>query len=616
VDIVDSANAGEYLLRRVCQRERLQRMLREQSARSTASLVIATLDGHTLLSANVAPDRGVMPQHHHATRIWHGDQPVGIVAAGSDNMLADVIAPVIALWIEDMLTLEAELASLTHEVVHAYEELHVLYELGAALSGVLAVEAVCETVVRTILRPLDAACARLVLTTPEGERIVAELRTPDSNRTNNGPTASALLRVNAEAIGTLIVEGKQPNREFSSNALKLLDGIAAVAAPAVRAAQLYEIARQQADTDGLTGVFNHRWLQERIDEEMERARRHAHPLTIMLADLDNFKLFNDVYGHPIGDRVLQTVIESLRASTRSYDIIGRYGGDEFMIILPETAAADAAEVASRILSDIAQREIIIDGERLPIGLSLGLAAYPHDAITKHELIAHADSTLYESKRSGGGTIRGAGRPRSDWLALQSSSFGVLEGLVQSVDAKDHYTREHSEVVTEMALMLAQRLNLSEETRRALRIAGLLHDVGKIGIPDSVLKKPGRLNNEEYEIMKQHVSLSEMMIKNVPYLNDVLDAVAHHHERYDGGGYPHGRAGEEIPLLGRIMAIADAYSAMRLDRPYRKGLSWFEARQELAGNAGSQFDPELVTIFIDALDELHGLAAQPSRAEAA
>ncbi len=178
---------------------------------------------------------------------------------------------------------------------------------------------------------------------------------------------------------------------------------------------------------------------------------------------------------------------------------------------------------------------------------------------------------------------------------------MLQGLVRAVDVKDHYTQEHSEVVTDAALLLGQQLNLSEETLRALRIAGLLHDVGKIGIPDHILKKPGKLTNEEYEIMKQHVVLSEMIIKGVPHLNDVLDAVAHHHERFDGRGYPHGKQAEAIPLLGRIMAIADAYSAMCMDRPYRKGLSWEQARTELERGAGSQFDPHLVPLFIQAME---------------
>jgi putative nucleotidyltransferase with HDIG domain len=186
--------------------------------------------------------------------------------------------------------------------------------------------------------------------------------------------------------------------------------------------------------------------------------------------------------------------------------------------------------------------------------------------------------------------------------LQSDNFTVLQGLVHAIDAKDHYTQEHSNVVTEAVLVLARRLSLPEATQHALRIAGLLHDVGKIGIPDAVLKKPGKLTAEEYEIMKQHVVLSETILRGVSQPDGVLDAVAHHHERYDGFGYPYGKRGEEIPLLGRIMGIADAYSAMCMNRPYRKGMSWNEVRAELIKGAGMQFDPDLVRTFVEAFDE--------------
>jgi putative nucleotidyltransferase with HDIG domain len=199
------------------------------------------------------------------------------------------------------------------------------------------------------------------------------------------------------------------------------------------------------------------------------------------------------------------------------------------------------------------------------------------------------------------------------LAPPSTTFGALQGLVNAVDTKDRYTREHSETVTEYALLLARQLGLSVEVCSALRVAGLLHDIGKIGIPDQILRKPGRLNDDEYRIMQQHVSLSEMIIKEVPHLVDVISAVASHHERYDGCGYPRGLAGDQIPLMGRIMAIADACSAMLLDRPYRKGLSWDEVVAELRRGKGTQFDPVLVEPFIRAMEQspLHQRIVRPS-----
>ena len=177
---------------------------------------------------------------------------------------------------------------------------------------------------------------------------------------------------------------------------------------------------------------------------------------------------------------------------------------------------------------------------------------------------------------------------------------MLDSLVQAIDAKDRYTKRHSDVVAEYGMKLAARLDLSEEARRALRIAGLLHDIGKLAVPDEVLKKPGSLTHEEYEIVKRHVVIGEVLIREVPQLNDVIQAVSCHHERYDGSGYPRGLQGTQIPLLGRVIAVADAYSAMVLDRPYRKALALDEIVRELQAGAGTQFDPEIVPVFIDLL----------------
>jgi HD-GYP domain-containing protein (c-di-GMP phosphodiesterase class II) len=238
-----------------------------------------------------------------------------------------------------------------------------------------------------------------------------------------------------------------------------------------------------------------------------------------------------------------------------------------------------------------------------VSLSIGFAIFPEDAVLKHDLLSHADAALYETKRLGGNGVHHVQEVTDEDLIMlgTSTTFGAIQGLVYAVDAKDRYTRDHSDAVTEAALLLAEQLGLSTETCGALRIAGLLHDVGKIGIPDRILRKPGRLSPEEYKIMQQHVLLSELIIKDVPHLVDVLSAVATHHERYDGHGYPRGLRGEEIPLMGRIMALADACAAMLLNRPYRKGLTWPKVVAELRRGKGKQFDPNLVEPFISAIE---------------
>jgi HD-GYP domain-containing protein (c-di-GMP phosphodiesterase class II) len=210
------------------------------------------------------------------------------------------------------------------------------------------------------------------------------------------------------------------------------------------------------------------------------------------------------------------------------------------------------------------------------------------------LIAVAEAAMYAAKAAGGGQV-GAEGPMT--RSLEQSAFGSLIGLVRAVDRKDRYTRRHSDLVTALAVRFARDLGLSETQVAALEIAGPLHDVGKIAVPDAILRKPGALTEEEQAIVRQHVVFGELMVQGVPHETAVRAAIAHHHERWDGGGYPHGRAGEEIPLLGRVLALADAYAAMVHDRPYRKGQPVERALAAIRAGTGTQFDPSLTEPFL-------------------
>jgi len=254
-------------------------------------------------------------------------------------------------------------------------------------------------------------------------------------------------------------------------------------------------------------------------------------------------------------------------------------------------------VAEKIRSALAERPYVTAaGEQIPIRASFGIASYPEDVRDANGLVAFADANLYASKRRGGDAVTGneAEQPLQN---VEGGTFGLFESLVTAVDNKDRYTRRHSEEVTEYALAISRDLGLSEESQRVLRVAALLHDVGKIGIPDRILHKPERLSEAEYEVVKGHPLLAETIIASIPDVEEIRAAVASHHERYDGHGYPHGLAEGSIPLLGRIMAVADTYSAMTTDRPYRKALSREEALAELRACSGTQFDPEIVETFI-------------------
>ena len=364
----------------------------------------------------------------------------------------------------------------------------------------------------------------------------------------------------------------------------------------------YEELSRLANTDGLTDLGNHRYVQEALAREMERAEQNRHSVAVIMMDIDSFKLFNDTHGHAAGDKVLKLVADAIRSLTHKDDVIGRFGGDKFMIIAPRSNRRRGKAIAERIRRRLSEQGVHMDsGQRLPLRLSMGIAVCPDDSTNKEELLAYVDVSLFESKRAGGNTVTLANRQPGELAAYQDTTMGVLDSLVRAVDKKDRYTKAHSEENAEYAMLLGRALGLSETTQSALRIAGLLHDIGKIGIPDHILKKPGPLTPEEREIVQRHVVLSNLIIKGIPYAEDVGDAVANHHERWDGGGYPRGLKGEEIPLLGRIMAVVDAYSAITSDRPFRKGQSHRVAVAELRRNAGTQFDPDLAERFIEVME---------------
>jgi putative nucleotidyltransferase with HDIG domain len=269
-----------------------------------------------------------------------------------------------------------------------------------------------------------------------------------------------------------------------------------------------------------------------------------------------------------------------------------------MIVLPGRKSAEASQVAAHIKEHIADNPFTApDGSKLPLALCVGIADTLTAGQSPASIVSAADAALYEGKHRGGNRVALHMVTESGDDA-GSNKFDVLDGLITAIDHKDHYTKRHSEDVTAYALKIVDALGLSGETLHAVRVAGLLHDIGKIGVPDFILRKPGKLTAGEYEVMKGHVTLSTLIIHGLPRMTDILDAVSNHHERWDGLGYPRGVAGSTIPLLGRVMAIADAYSAMTMDRPYRAAMSTEEALEEIAKCANPQFDPDLVSIFIN------------------
>jgi diguanylate cyclase (GGDEF)-like protein/putative nucleotidyltransferase with HDIG domain len=364
--------------------------------------------------------------------------------------------------------------------------------------------------------------------------------------------------------------------------------------------RLYDTAR----TDALTSLANRRGFRELLDLELERARRGETEMTVLVGDLDRFKEVNDRSGHQVGDVALQRVAQLLNEGKRQVDSAARVGGEEFALILPDSSADGAFVLAERLRSALAG-EFAEDSP--PITISFGLASYPEHGETAASLLRAADEALYAAKDSGRNrTVRHS--PLLRELVQASGGTGDIEGerflavmldLAEAVDLRFSGSARHSETVGRYAEMMARELGLSDRHVSRVRLAGLLHDIGKIGVPDGILRKPGRLTEEELLVIRRHPELGVQILEH-PSLADVRTWVGAHHERPDGLGYPLGISGDEVPLEARIVAVADAYEAMTSDRSYRDSIGHANAQAELRRCAGSQFDLRVVEAFLATL----------------
>jgi diguanylate cyclase (GGDEF)-like protein len=352
--------------------------------------------------------------------------------------------------------------------------------------------------------------------------------------------------------------------------------------------------------DPLTGLLNHGALIGILAERIEAAKAAGQGLEIALVDLDNFRLLNEHHGPAAGDAALRVVGELLGAAIGAPFAVGRSGPDEFLLV-GVVGQDGALQATTRALqARLAERSLQFEGtEQLPITISGALARFPEHGGSMTVLLASAARTLEEAKGSGGDTVLAASGSVAD--APAPAGFDVLQGLVHAVDTKDRYTKRHSADVSRYATFIARQVGLDGDTIETIRVAGLLHDVGKIGIPDAILRKPGRLSAAELAVLQQHVILGDAIVRDVHNVDLVRAGVRHHHERWDGTGYLDRLAGAEIPYIGRILAVADAFSAMTTTRPYRKALDVREALTRLGDAAGSQLDEDLVGAFIRGIE---------------
>ena len=373
--------------------------------------------------------------------------------------------------------------------------------------------------------------------------------------------------------------------------------------------------------DFLTGLYNHYFFQQVLEVEYLKASRHATPLSLIMLDVDGFKHINDTFGHPFGGFVLQEMGRRIKESLRRTDIACRYGGEEFVILLPHTDYEGAQTVIQRLTEGLQGRAFQNNIDSCNITVTMGISSLEEPEVKKEtDLVRLADEALLEGKSRGGNCVILASQTRrqpgvdattlEDYRKrlitteknLKRAYMDSTKALLRALEGKDDYSAVHSCLVATYAWYFTGALNLPVEEREVIKNASLLYDLGKISIPDVILGKKGSLTSDEFSLVRQHPYYSASVVKGIKFLEQEVPIILHHHERWDGQGYPDGLKGKDIPHGARILALADPYEAVTSDRPYRKGRPSEAAFKILREESGRQFDPELVEPFIKAMKE--------------
>ena len=383
----------------------------------------------------------------------------------------------------------------------------------------------------------------------------------------------------------------------------------------------------RATHDRLTGVANRETLLSTLAAEVDRASRHYKPLSVAFIDIDRFKPINDTHGHNSGDAVLRQVAEILSRSIRASDSFGRYGGEEFMLILPETLPEDAVALAEELRTLVMSQQFTIAGnQKLKATISIGISGGRGSELQLDMLVDRADAAMYAAKSLGRNrvylyreldeesVVRRA--PISAQHQAQATAIGqwandtATQALASVLAPQPQHRGRPSDMIASLATGMALEMGLPHEEIERIRIASLLHDLGKIAIPEEILDKPSSLSDAEWQTIGEHPRIGQVILEQATTLREAIAVFLHHHERYNGGGYPHGLRGSEIPLGARIVAVADAYHAMVHDRPYSAALDHAKALEELRSHAGTQFDPGVVDVFC----AIYGVAVPPDGLE--
>lgn len=379
-----------------------------------------------------------------------------------------------------------------------------------------------------------------------------------------------------------------------------------------------EKAREQLSLrDSRTGLLNHRCLKEVLEKEFSQSERQSNPFSVIMIDIDFFKSINDVYGHIFGDLILKQFARLLTKTVRAGDIVIRYGGEEFIIVSGNTHSASAQILAQRILSKTNLCDFGNEAHSIKLKISLGISSYPENPVLRGmDLIVLADQILNKAKELGGNQVcTSLDMKRADKTKAENSDVELLKekinkmarranqssveaifAFARKIGTKDHYTAKDVERSVQYASAVAQELNLPLDKIEHIKQASILHDLGKIGINEKILHKKSKLTKSEFEEIKKHSQISVDIMRPIQSLRPVMPLILHHHERWDGKGYPYGLKKKNIPLGSRIVAVVDAYQAMVSDRPYRKAYSKESAMKIIKRGSGSLFDPAIVNLF--------------------
>lgn len=373
--------------------------------------------------------------------------------------------------------------------------------------------------------------------------------------------------------------------------------------------------RDAATTDKLTGIANRPAVLAALFTEVERSVRYGRPLSVAFLDVDLFKAVNDTYGHAAGDVVLRGIAGVIAGNLRATDVVGRYGGEEFMLILPETTVDSAAVLAEKLRTRVLHEKWDVAPETsVGVTVSIGVAGGIGPALSVDALVRDVDAAMYSAKSLGRNQVYLFSEPNDDATVPRAPISIERQAIANELGREARHAAERtlvaqltpladhrgqaSALIATIAVALGRRLDLPAAELDRLRLAALLHDVGKLALPEEILEKPSALTAAEWRIVIQHPRIAQVILEQASAIRDAVPIVLYHHERFAGHGYPHGLHGVEIPIGARILAIADAYDAMIHERPYKRAMPHAEAVRELARHAGTQFDPDLTELFLE------------------